>query len=172
MYMKKQQNSPGGLTLSNRWIPLRGTFDFGDIPGHSESKTNRQWGEGVSQERQYKGLMKNTYKTYRSLYQPKLHPSATLRAKLQFQDKNKVSKGKEANKRHSMIKTLTKVQEKELERTGCTYFEQPVHPPQGYLLGMVTFRDILKAKKIDRQKRQHRNVIKLQPYLLLPVHGS
>ena len=23
--------------MSNRWIPLRGTFDFGDIPGHSES---------------------------------------------------------------------------------------------------------------------------------------
>ena len=84
-----------------------------------------------------------------------------MRAKSQFQHKNKVSKGKEANKRHSMIKTLTKVQEKELERTGGTYSEQPVHPPQGYLLGMVTFRDILKAKKIDRQKRQHRNVIKL-----------
>ena len=80
-----------------------------------------------------------------------------MRAKLQFQDKNKVSKGKEANKRQIMIKTLTKVQEKALERTGGTYFEPPVHPPQGYLLVMVTFPDILKTKKIDRQIRQHRN---------------
>ena len=170
MYMRKQKNSPGGLTLSNRWIPLRGTFDFGDISPHSESKTNRQGGEGVSQGRQYEGLMKNICKTYRTPLQPKLHPSATLRAKTQFQEKSKVSKGKKANRRQIMIKTLTKLQEKIIKHKGGTYFEQTVHPTQGHLLVMVTFRDILKTKKMDRRRRQHRNEIKLHAYLLLPVH--
>ncbi len=68
-----------------------------------------------------------------------------------------------------MINTLTKIQEKALERTGGTYFERPVHPPQGYLSVMVTFLDFLK-KKIDRQRRQHRNEIKLHFYLLLPIN--
>ena len=172
MYKKKRQHSPGALILSNRWIPLRGTFEFEDIPRHSESKTDRQGVKTVSQERQYEGLIKNTCKTYQSPLQPKLHPSATLRAKSQIQEKSKVSEGKKANKRQIRIKTLPQLQEKLTELTGGTYFEQPVHPPQGHLLVMVTFLDILKTKKIDRQSRQHRNEIKLYTYLFLNVHGS
>ena len=70
-----------------------------------------------------------------------------------------------------MINTQQKVYDQAVELTWRTYFEQRVNPPKGHHLVINTFRDILKKKKIDRGRRQHRNIKKHNTYHLLNARG-